>query len=237
MSGDKRRMRLAAFAALALLATPAGAATRNYSVTSFDRIRVDGPYQVTLRTNVSPFAQASGTAASLDGVSIKVEGRTLIVRANPSAGWGGYPGEGRGPVTVTLGTPDLSAAWINGAGALFVDKVKGLKFDLSIQGSGVAKIESANVDDLRVGLSGSASSRIAGKALKMTATVRGTSTLDAEALAIRDGVIGAEGPSTVRATISGSAKVDALGLASVTLAGTPSCTVKSQGSATVTGCK
>ncbi len=237
MSGDKRGMRHAAFAVLVLLAAPAGAATRNYSVTSFDRIRVDGPYQVTLTTNVSPFARASGGQASIDGLSIRVEGRTLIVRANPSASWGGYPGEARSPVTIELGTHDLSAAWINGAGALFVDRVKGLKFDLAIQGSGVARIDSANVDDLRVGLSGSASSRIAGKALKMTATVRGTSTFDADALAVRDAVIGAEGPSTVRAAVSGTAKVDALGLASVALTGAPSCIVKAQGSATVTGCK
>jgi len=41
----------------------------------------------------------------------------------------------------------------------------------------------------------------------------------------------------VRANVSGTAKVDALGLAAVTLAGSPSCTVKTQGSSTVTGCR
>jgi hypothetical protein len=40
----------------------------------------------------------------------------------------------------------------------------------------------------------------------------------------------------VRANVSGSAKVDALGLASVNIAGGPACIVKTQGSATVTGC-
>lgn len=230
-------MRHAAFAALLLLAAPAWAAERNYSVTSFDRIRVDGPYQVTLKTNVSPFARASGDRAAIDALSIKVEGRTLIVRADSGGGWGGYPGAARGPVTIALGTHDLSTAWVNGAGALFIDKVKGLSFDLAIQGSGLARIDSANVDQLRIGLSGAASSRIAGRALKMNATVRGTSTLDAESLSVKDAVIGAEGPSTVRASVSGSAKVDAVGLASVALAGAPSCTVKAQGSATVTGCR
>lgn len=230
-------MKHAAFAALVLLAVPAGAAERNYSVTSFDRIRVDGPYQVTLRTNVAPFAKASGAQASLDGVSIRVEGRTLVVRADTSGGWGGYPGEGRGPVTIALGTHDLTTAWVNGPGALLIDKVKGLSFDLAIQGSGTMRIDSADVDLLRVGLSGAASSRIAGRAAKLTATVRGTSSLDAEGLAVKDAVIGAEGPAVVRASISGTAKVDALGLASVALAGAPSCTLKTQGSSTVTGCR
>jgi hypothetical protein len=101
----------------------------------------------------------------------------------------------------------------------------------------VARIDAANVDQLRIGLSGSASSRIAGKALKLTATVRGSSSLDAEGLSVKDAVIGAEGPALVRAAISGTAKVDALGLASVAITGSPSCTVKVQGSSTVTGCK
>jgi hypothetical protein len=227
----------ATFAAIALLAAPAAAADRNFSVTSFDRIRIDGPYQVTLTTNVAPFAKASGSQAALDGVSIKVEGRTMIVRADSSGAWGGYNGENRGPVTITLGTHDLSNAWVNGAGALAVNKIRGLTFDLAIQGSGVARIDEVNVDQLRIGLSGSASTRLAGKALKMTATVRGSSSLDAEGLAVKDAVIGAEGPALVRAAVSNSAKVDAIGLASVTLAGMPSCTVKTQGSSTVSGCK
>lgn len=230
-------MKAAILAVSLLIAAPADAATRSFSVTGFDRIRVDGPYQVSLKTNVAPFARASGPNASLDGLSIKVEGRTLIVRSNPSAGWGGYPGEGRGPVTIELGTHELSNAWINGPGGLHIDRVKGLSFDLAIQGSGAMRIDSADVDQMRIGLSGAASTRVAGKAKKLTATVRGTSSLDAESLSVKDASIGAEGPALVRATVTGSAKVDALGLASVAMAGAPSCTVKSQGSASVSGCR
>ena len=230
-------MKTAALAALLFATAPAAAADRNFSVTSFDRVRIDGPYQVTLKTNVAPFARATGTQASLDGVSIKVEGRTLIIRSNPSAGWGGYPGEGRGPVTIELGTHELSTAWINGPGALIIDRVKGLSFDLAIQGAGTMRIDGADVDVLKIGMSGAASTRIAGRAAKLTATVRGTSSLDAESLSIKDAVIGAEGPALVRASVSGTAKVDALGLASVALAGAPSCETKTQGSATVSGCR
>ena len=230
-------MRIVTFAALVLLAAPAVAAERNYSVTSFNRVRVDGPYQVTVKTNVAPFARASVSQAALDGVSIRVEERTLIVRADTSGGWGGYPGEGRGPVTIELGTHDLTTAWVNGAGALFIDKVKGLSFDLAIQGAGVMRIDSADVDQLKIGLSGTASARLAGRAAKLTATIRGSSSLDAESLAVKDAVIGAEGPAMIRANVTGTAKVDALGLASVALAGSPSCTTKSQGSASITGCR
>lgn len=225
---------------LALASMPADAAAapsqRNYSVTSFDRIRLDGPYQVELKTNVAPFARATGPAASLDGVSIGVEGRTLVVRAG-SGSWGGYPGQSQGPVTIELGTHDLSTAWINGSGALQVDRVKGLNFDLAIQGAGSARIDNVEADQIKVGISGAGSARLGGKSKKLTAIIRGTSTLEAEGLTVKDAVIGAEGPSTVRTHVTNSAKVDALGLASVTLTGDPACTVNARGSANVVGCK
>lgn len=232
--------RLPIFALLVVASLPAAAAApsteRNFSVPGFDRIRVDGPYRVSLKTGVAPFARATGTAASLDGVSVKVEGRTLVIREG-SGGWGGYPGEGRGPVTIEVGTHDLNAIYINGAGALDVDRIKGLSFELSIQGSGMARIEQVDVDQMKVGVAGAGSTRLAGRAAKLTATVRGTSSFDADGLQVNDAVIGAEGPSTIRAQVSNSAKVDASGLVSVTLTGDPACTVKARGSASVTGCK
>src|SRR6187455_1201132 len=194
--------RLPILALLVLASLPVAAATpaaqRNYSVNGFDRIRIDGPYKVELRTNVAPYARASGPPASLDGVLIKVEGRTLIVRSG-RGGWGGYPGEGRGPVTIEVGTHDLNAAYINGAGALAVDRVKGLGFELSIQGSGIASVGEVDVDQMKVGVSGAGTVRLAGRAGKLSTTVRGTSSLEADRLQVKDAVIGAEGPSTVRA--------------------------------------
>jgi hypothetical protein len=230
-------MKTAALAALLLLAAPAGAATRTYTVPSFDHIRVDGPYQVSLKTNVAPFARASGSQQALDAVSIKVEGNTLIVRSNPSGAWGGYPGQERGPVTIEIGTPDLANALVNGAGTLNIDRVKGLKFNFSVQGSGMLTIAHADVDQMRALLDGSASARLGGQAANVNASIRGTSTFDAESLAIKDVTIAAEGPTVVRANVSNSAKIDARGLTTVAITGGAACTVKTEGSATVTGCR
>ena len=224
---------------LASLPRPVGAATpatRNYSVTSFDRIRIDGPYKVELKTNVAPFARATGVPLSLDGLSVAVEGRTLIVRQG-SGGWGGYSGEARGPVKIEVGTPDLRTVWINGAGALTIDRVRGFSFDLAIQGPGRLQVDRLEVDQLKAGISGAGSARLSGSVAKLTATVRGTSAFEGEQLRVKDAVIGAEGPSVVRANVSNSAKVDALGLASISLQGNPSCIVNAKGSAEVAGCK
>ena len=210
--------------------------TRTFSVTGFDRIRVDGPYKVSLRTNVAPYARATGTLASIDGLNMKVEGRTLVIRSG-SGGWGGYPGEGRGPVTIEVGTHELSAAYINGAGALDIDRVRGLAFEISIQGTATAPVDQVDVDQMKVGVSGAGTTRLSGRAAKLTATVRGTSAFEADGLRVTDAVIGAEGPSVVRAQVTNSARVDASGLVSVTLTGDPACTVKARGSASVEGCK
>ena len=40
-------------------ASPLAAAQRNYSVTDFTRIKLEGPFAVTLATNVAPFARAA----------------------------------------------------------------------------------------------------------------------------------------------------------------------------------
>lgn len=230
-------LRLLAFAAAALaLSAPAAAAQRSFTVTGFDRIRVDGPFRVTLSTGVAPFARATGSSAALNGVSVEVQGRTLIVRKSPGS-WGGYPGESPGPVDITVGTHELSAAWLNGAGSLAIDKVKGLSFDLSLQGPGSIAVGKLTVDRLKAGLSGSGSAVVGGTAAMVTALVRGTSSLDASALVSKDATVGAEGVAVVKLTATNTAKVDTQGTATVDLAGGPACTVRALGSAVVSGCR
>jgi len=216
-------------------ASPAFGAERNFSVNSFDRIRVDGPYKVKLTTGVPPFAIAKGSAASIDKVSVAVEGRTLIVRSNPGS-WGGFPGDAPGPVVVEVGTHELSQAWLNGAGTLAIDRIRGLTFDIALQGSGAVAVGDTDVDQLKIGISGTGNVKIAGKAPRLSAIVRGTSTLDAAGLTAKDALIGAEGPSEVRVVATGTAQIDARGTTSVSVGGNPSCTVKAEGSAVVTGC-
>lgn len=223
-------------AATVLLAQPAFAADRNFSVTGFDRVRVDGPYKVVLTTSTAPFARASGDAFALDGVDIGVQGRTLVIRPHRET-WGGFPGRAGGTVTISIGTHDLAAAWVNGSGSLAIDRVRGLSFDVAIQGAGAVSIADSDVDQLKVAVNGTGIARIAGRAKKLTAIVRGASVFDGASLQVRDATLGAEGPATIRASVDGEAGVDARGLATVTLDGSPSCTVRSQGSASVAGCR
>lgn len=230
------RLHLTPLLCLALTAAPAVAAERSFTVTGFDRIRVDGPYRVRLKTGVAPFAKASGSATALNAVSVEVQGHTLVVRKSPS-GWGGYPGETPGPVEISVGTHEITGAWLNGAGSLAIDKVKGQSFDMSVQGPGSMAVERLTVDRLRVGLSGSGSASAGGTAADVRAIVRGTASFDGSALNAKDATLGAEGTTVLKLSASNSAKVDAQGLAAIELGGRPACTLRVHGSATVSGCR
>ncbi|MFL6763804.1 MAG: GIN domain-containing protein, partial [Sphingomicrobium sp.] len=200
--------------ALAALAAPAGAATRNFGITDFSKIRVDGPFKVTVATGVAPFARAVGSSAAIDRVAIEVRGDTLIVHSNASS-WGGYPGTDAGPVEVSVGTHELSNAWLNGSGSLAIDRVKGLSFALSVQGSGAGEIGSVAVDQMSVSLVGSASAKLSGQAKKLTALVRGITTLDAAKLDVPAATLAAEGAATLDAVVTDAVKVDATGPATI----------------------
>ena len=205
---------LIAAASLVALAVPAGAATRNFGISSFDKIRVEGPFRVTLATGVAPFARASGSPAAIDRVAIDVRGNTLVVHTNLDS-WGGNPDKDPGPVEISLGTHDLSAAYLNGSGLLAIDHVKGLTFGLSVQGSSASEIGKVEVDQLSVNVGGSASAKLAGEAARITMIVRGISSVDAANLAAKDATIGAEGAATIDASVSNEATVDASGPATV----------------------
>jgi hypothetical protein len=229
------RLPLLAFAVLSL-AAPATAATRNFGIEDFDRIRIAGPFKVQLVTGVAPFAKATGSNDAIDGVSIEVQGRTLIVRRN-SSNWSSFPGQNSGPVTISIGTHDLSVASLNGSGVLAIDHVKGASFQLSVDGAGSASIGNIAVDTLDVGISGSASATIAGTAPQLTANLLGASSFDGSALSAKDATIGAHGTAVVKLIATDAVKVDADGPVTLTFGGNPACMLRSQGPADVTGCR
>ena len=227
---------LFAVSASLALAAPANAATRNFGIDGFTKIRVEGPYKVALTTGVAPFAKATGSTTALDRIAIEVRGDTLIIQTNPSA-WGGYPGEDPGPVEISVGTHDLSSAALTGAGSVTINRVQGLSFALSVQGSGAARIDDVAADQMEVNLAGTASAKLKGRSLKFTALVRGLSSLDAANLATPDTHITADGSATIDANATDTARIDAWGPATIRLSGRPSCTLKLSGSTSVSGCR
>ncbi|HYI42747.1 MAG TPA: DUF2807 domain-containing protein [Sphingomicrobium sp.] len=226
------RLHLLGLSAAVMLATPAQAVTRNYTVTGFERVRIDGPYRVKLTTGVPPFANASGSTAALEAVSVEVVGRMLIVRRKSAKATAA-----EGPVTISLGTHELTAAWLNGSGGLAIDGVKGHAFQLGVSGSGVAEVGKVSVDRLQVSVSGSGSVGLGGTAQAANFSVSGPSSVQAAELSAKAAKISAQGSPTVRLTATETADVNARGLAVVELSGKPACTIRPTSTAEVHGCR
>lgn len=211
-------------AAFAVFASPAIAAERRYSVTDFDRVIVEGPFAVSLATGRSSGAVARGTQQALERVSLDVQGRTLRVRPNRS-GWGGYPGESAGAVTIELATRDLRSATVAGSGTINIDRVAAMRLDLAVEGSG--RISAANIetDHLSLGLMGSGAIDVSGTAKELRASLHGSGDLDASGLRAEGANIITDTAGSVSASVSREARVNAGGIGEVLVAGRASCTI------------
>src|SRR3546814_8559642 len=72
-------MRRAVLALILLAAAaPGAAAERSYTIGSFDRVRVSGPFEVRLTVGGSPRARAEGERELIAQVEVRVDGNTLV---------------------------------------------------------------------------------------------------------------------------------------------------------------
>jgi hypothetical protein len=220
------------FAALLAASAPAVAAERTYSVTDFDRIQVEGPYEVVVASGGTASAHATGSTAALERVTIEVQSGVLKVRANRSA-WGGYPGDAAGPVRIAVSTRDLRGATVIGAGTLRIDRVRGLRADLSVSGSGRIDIARVEADTLNLGIIGSGRIAATGSAKQVRATVQGSADLAAGALVADDLVLNAETAGNIAIAARRTAKVKSSGSGLVEVSGSAACTVTSLGAGQV----
>lgn len=213
---------------LALLALPAAApaADRTIGVGSFDRVRIDGPFDVRLKSG-SPALALSGDRRTIDRVDAHVEGATLVIRMG-QGGWGEQP-RGGGAVVVTAASPSLSSVNLAGSGRVAIDRMRGDRVALILSGGGalsVARVDATQVDATLVG-AGTLS--IAGRADRARLTTRGAGTIDAAALASGDVTVQLDGLGETRATARYTAKVFNGGLGRVTIGGGGACTVTGAG--------
>lgn len=216
-------------ALIALTAVPVSAAERGYSVTSFDRIRVEGPFVVTVSTGKTPSARASGTTEAIERVMVRVEGRTLLVRPNVS-GWGGYPGRQDAPARIAVFTPALHTVNLLGSGRVDIDRIKAPKAILTVEGSGRLNVGALEADTVSLAVAGSGGIEAAGRAKQASALARGVAEIRAGDLIVSDLSLVAETAGAVTLNATRSAKVSATGVGAVEVLGSAACEVKKVGS-------
>ncbi|HST37187.1 MAG TPA: DUF2807 domain-containing protein [Allosphingosinicella sp.] len=223
---------MAALLALAVFATPAGAVDRRLSVTDFDRVTIEGPYQVRLVVGRSSAATVSGSLAALDRVTVDVQGQTLRIRRNRSA-WGGTPGADAGPVTIELATRRLRSARLVGPAQLSIQGAAGLNVDFTVEGSGTLRAANVSADNLALGLIGSGRLEIGGAAGVLRGDFQGGGSVDASNLTARSATVTNATSGEVLLAVRGPAAVTNNGAGTVRVTGAPVCTIRGVSAAQV----
>jgi hypothetical protein len=216
-------------AAALLFAAPANAATRGFTITSFDAIRVDAPVTVVLTTGAGASARAEGDQGTLDRMKVDVSGRLLIVsmirlRSGEKSG---------GAATLRLSTPMVDRITLTGGGSVAVNRMKGLQGQVSLGGNGDVSISDVQLDRIDVLLAGSGRVTLAGRTGVANIHVNGPGAIAAEPLRARQASIGNEGPGTITLTADVTAKVVTSGSGDISVAGNAACTVDNRGTGRV----
>lgn len=211
----------------AFLLGVAASPDRGYVVTTFDRVRVDGPFDVHVATRGAPMARAVGPADSTDGLDIRVEGTTLIVRAGPR-GWKALakPGSADAPV-IYLRTTDLRGATVIGGGKLEITgPVRGQRVDLQVTGAGSLSVLGLDVDQFVASLLGDGTMKLGGRAAQARLSVSGAGALQASALTVNDLILRLDGPGSATTSARYTAQVTTTGVGAATVYGKAACKVK-----------
>ncbi|WP_375401810.1 GIN domain-containing protein [uncultured Sphingomonas sp.] len=217
----------AAVLLLTLFAVPAAAAEKRFAVGSFDRVRVNGPFEVTYATG-SPNARVSGDARVIDRVDVRVDGTTLTIRGNRQGGDERPVAVRSEPVIVTLSSPSLASASVFAGGRLSATRVRGTRVDLTISGAGVIAVADATADLVNATVIGTGTVTLAGRAAKARYVMNGAGRIDAGKLEAGDVSVLLDGPGEIAAMARYDAQVTNTGLGSVSISGTPKCTVRAR---------
>jgi len=219
-------------AGLAACSVPGQAATRSYGVTSFDHIRVAGPFEVHVHVGGSPSARATGPQEAIDRLSIEQQGNTLVVKPLPG-GWGGWPTGWHGKLVVEIGTPSLANVAAAGSGDISVDRVKGDQLDLALSGSGKLSVDGVEVTRLSATMTGSGELMLAGRADQARATLTGSGDFRAKELAVNAADVNVVGSGDLSIGARKTARVSLAGSGDVTIAGPAACSISRTGSGDV----
>lgn len=214
------------FLALTLAAPAAAQDQRRYVVTGFDRVRIDGGFEVQVVTQSPPGALAIGPIPATDALDIRVEGTTLIVRASQRQS-GERPSATAGPVRIRLTTQDLRSATVIGGGRLaIVGPLKAQRLDLQVTGGGSLSATAIAADQVNAILLGSGTMTLGGRTARLRLSASGAGAINAAALAGDDLVLRLDGPGSVLASARYTANVLTTGVGPATVYGSPACTVK-----------
>ncbi len=193
-------------------------ANRSYDIEDFTRLRIGGPYDVTLKTGNNPSIELIGDEEVIERTTVKIEGRELIVKfENDRWKWSGS----RDKVQVNITFTELERLDVSGACQLNVmDKITAEDFDLDVSGASDADIE-LDSRFLKVDISGASTVNLSGESEEQEIDISGASSFKARDFQTERTYVDASGASNATVYVKERLRADANGASSIYYYGDP----------------
>lgn len=223
--------------ALVLLLIPAIATAdeRRVNLGSFDKLRVNGAFDVTVTTGGSPGATVIADRGTIGDVDLHSEGTTLTIRRNATGRWS-EQGQATAslPIRIVVTTPRLAGITVVGGSRVAVSRLTGTRIDLAATGNGAITAALAEGDQLNAQLIGEGRISVAGRVGSARLLANGAGAIDAAELDAGDLKVNLDGLGSITARARYTAQVSSTGLGTISVAGRPKCRVIAGAGAPVT---
>ncbi len=220
--------------ALMIAAAPAAADQRDFSVTSFTRIRIEGPIKVTIATGGSPKAEARGDRRAIDRIRIETSGDLLSVGIDRTNWTGESDQTDDGRAEVLIGAQSIESLSIIGAGDVAVNAARSTRFRLVLTGPGKVAIKAMDVTQLTATINGNGMAQLAGHAVQARIASQGSGAIDATALDSEDADVTLIGAGEIKLKARRTAHATLKGSGRILISGSPACTMVREGSGELT---
>lgn len=227
-----RTMALLTAAAALAVGGPAGAASKSFGLTSYERIVLNADFAVEVVTRSPLQAVASGSPTALDRVDVRSADGVLTINDRRYAS-NRDRGNSAGPITIRINAARVRAILVTGAGSLSIDRLVGAQVDVGLRGPGSVTVGNISADRLALSMTGNGKMTLAGVVKAADASVSGAGVLDADKLTITDLVANGEGAADQRYRATRTARVTQRGVGRITIAGRAKCTIANPGIGTV----
>ncbi|MEZ5710179.1 MAG: head GIN domain-containing protein [Blastomonas sp.] len=198
----------------------------SWSGEAFDRIVLAGPDNLEFTVADSHAVTASGDAKALEQLRFRVkDGELRIARKKGSWSLGDD-----GKATIRVSAPALVGLMLAGSGDAKVDRMQGEDLRVSIAGSGDLDVASVTARSLKGDIAGSGRMRLGGTAHESRFSIAGSGDMDGDALTSDEVSIKIAGSGNIRIKSDGKVNAKLMGSGDVVVDGKAQCSTRTMGS-------
>ena len=213
---------------LLAVAAPAHADERRFMLSGFDRVRIEGPFEVEIVAGRSAGATAIGEPRALDGVNVRLAGSTLVITPSVNA-WGGDPRSPRSVPKIAVTAVNLRAVHVVGGARVSVDRLSGQRVDVGLMGAGSLDVYAVEGDRFTAAVAGTGRLRLAGRVLAATIDSTGAAEIEAADLSAGTLTVTSQSAGDSHFRARNAARITAQGGGTVTVTGAAKCNVSGSG--------